>query len=108
MRKGLKERFELHSFFFLMVMILGINMLVFLFVTLAEALLTGYILPGLTLLLAILAGFFIPLVRLRRRHPGRPWKKLMKSDAFLMAFSLSFITIGAVVVAGTVWYFFYA
>jgi len=108
MKKSLKERFETHSFFFLLVMIFGINMFVFLFVAVAEALLTGYTLAGLALLGATLLGFFIPLIYLKRLHPKKRLKEIMKGDDFLMVFSLIFIGIGSIVAAGAIWYFFYS
>jgi len=108
MRKTMKERFAMHSLFFLVVMIVGINMLVFLFIALAEALLTGYVVPGLVLLGAILLGFFAPLAYLKRLNPKKRLKAIMKSDEFLMVFSLIFITIGSIVAAGAIWYFFYS
>ncbi len=108
MRKGFKERFSRHSFIFVIMMVVGINMFVFVFLAIVEALLTGYTFPGLALLAFVAATFVLPFRAAKKQMTReKGFRDVIKTDVFLFSFTTSFIIVGILLAIGTIYYHFY-
>ena len=98
MRKNVKERFEHHSILYVTSILIAANMFIFVVLVFFDQLLRGEFLIAGGLFLTILFMLSIPYWRYKKE--GRKIRRLsdmIRDDLFLMSFSLSFISVGTVV-----------
>ncbi len=99
MKKTLKERFEQRSLLFLFAMMLSINMFIFVCLFLINQYLLGFFESAIPLTLVMIILFITPYVITIRQRSYNRLSQVIKDDIFLMGFSLSFITVGIIVMA---------
>lgn len=98
MRKNPRERFEHHSILYVTSILVAANMFIFVTLVFFDQLLKGQFLLSAILLATILFTLSIPYWSYKKQ--GRKIRRLsdmIRDDLFLMSFSLSFITIGTIV-----------
>ncbi len=101
MRLGLVERYRRRSFIFVMTMIIGINMLIYVLLFTMDRFLMGDYLLALITLAIILFIFSIPYYIVWRRHRTLRRKSVVfLDDLFLAAVSFAFTIVGTVLMSG--------
>ncbi len=98
MKKTFRERFEQHSILYVTSVLVAANLFIFVVLFLMERLLRGDFVISGALTLALLIMLSVPYWRYKRQ--GRKIRRLsdmIRDDLFLMSFSLSFITVGLLV-----------
>lgn len=97
MRRGIKERFKDRSLLFLLMMVIGVNMFIFVLLYVIDRFLLGYPLQGGIITAVILLLFIIPYNLVVHSKKGkRRLTDIMKDDIFLFFFSTAFTFIGIV------------
>ncbi len=104
MRRNIRERFNDRSLLFVLMMIIGINMFIFVLLYVIDRFLLGHYLQGGIVTIVIMTLFVIPYSLVVYSRKGRRrLSEIMKDDLFLFFFSTSFTIVGIVLL---VVYFF--
>jgi|GEM_PF-606030 len=98
--KRFKERFERRSLLFIISMILGLNMFIFVSLFTIDRFLAGHLTFAATVVAMIFFGFIVPYVVLTVKRSGKKLEEQKKDDIFLLLFSVSFTVIGVIILVG--------
>lgn len=106
MKKSFKERFSYRSFLFILAMMLSINTFIFVLIYIINQYLLGYYLSATMVLSIVIVLFLIPYYIASRRLSIKRMDIVLKDDIFLMGFSLSFVTVGLVLMGYLIYSFY--
>ncbi len=106
MKKSLKERFSYRSFLFILAMMLSINTFIFVIIYILNQFILGHYFSATIVLMMVIILFIIPYYIASRRLPISRMNVVLKDDIFLMGFSLSFITMGFILMGYLIYQFY--